>query len=133
MIGYRTRMNWERLVSPPKTNPVTLCNHFYNEPTLVDWIPDEQERRHVAFSFLGSAIRAGMRYGEVLTTEERDSMAVWIRPEHDLSFRRLMVDGFDQSPRYLKLAASVEASRQHLAHDPHWYLLALWMDASTRP
>jgi hypothetical protein len=127
-------MDLEKLANPLEANPgqrlgrrdvqrlaTILGRNFHNEPNLVYLFPDEQERRLLSHSLFRSAIRAGQLYGEINVTEEQDSVAVWIRPEHDLSFRRLMRAelmavpfnrGWEHTTRYMKLAASLEASRQ---------------------
>jgi hypothetical protein len=148
-------MNLERRVTSLEPNPApdpgqpyaevlasVLERNFHNEPNLVYLIPNEQERRHASRLFFLSAISAGQLYGEIHTTERANSVAVWIRPEHDLSFHRLLRTelmtwpfngGWEHTTRYMKLCASIEASRQRLAPRPHWYLMFLGMDMSTGP
>ena len=102
-------------------------------------VPNEQVRRVAAPSFFLSAIRAGHLYGEIHTTEKGDGVAVWIGPEHALPFRRMMRAGtmthvldqrWESARRYMKLSASIEEVRKHLAPSPHWYLMTLAMEGS---
>src|SRR4030095_78201 len=85
-----------------------LTRTFHDEPNIEYVLPDEEVRRIALPSFGLSAIRAGQLYGEIHKTEDPDGVAVWIRPEHDLPFRRMVPVGlmaypFDQrwesSPR----------------------------------
>jgi len=140
-------MNLQRLENPQQLSPLApleapkldslatvLSRAFHSEPNLVYMVPDENTRRIVSPSIFLSAIRAGELYGEIHTTENADGVAVWIRPEYDLPFRRmvrmgLMAFPFNQerefTTRYMKLGASVEEVRKRLAPSPHWYLMFL--------
>src|SRR6266850_6294186 len=146
-------MNLQRLDNPqqlslaPRLEPsqvdslaTVLSRTFQNEPELVYMLPDEQARRMVSPSLFLSAIRAGQRYGEIHTTENADGVAVWIRPEHDLAFRRMvrtgLMDfrfnlGWEYTSRYMKLGVNIEEVRKRLAPSAHWYLMVLGVEIST--
>src|SRR5262249_37485534 len=120
-------------MGPSQVGPLAnlLGRIFHNEANFEYLFPDEEARRIVLPSFFRSAIRAGRLYGEIHTTENQEGVAVWIRPEHNVPFRQLLRTrlpevhlkvGFDQyTARYMKLSASVEEVRKHLAPNPHWY------------
>src|SRR2546428_11623027 len=143
-------MNLQRLENPQQLSPpapleapkldalaTVLSRAFHSEPNLVYMVPDENTRRIVSPSIFLSAIHAGQLYGEIHTMENADGVAVWIRPEYDLPFRRmvrmgLMAFPFNQerefTTRYMKLGASVEEVRKRLAPSSHWYLMFLGVE-----
>ncbi len=146
-------MNPQRLDSPASSNTVpldaslveslvtTLSGAFHDEPNFLYMLPDERSRRIVSASFFRSAIRAGELYGEIHATRNAGAVAIWIRPEHNQPFRRLMQTAlmalpFDQggqfTTRYMNLYASVEDARKRLVPVPHWYLMFLGVEASQR-
>jgi hypothetical protein len=86
-----------------------LFDHSHNETNLEYMVGDEDTRR---------IIGTGQLCGEVHTTENQVGVALWIRPENDLFFRRT-------SPRMPS-----EDVRKRLAPTPHWYLMVLAADAS---
>jgi hypothetical protein len=146
-------MNLQRLDNPQQLSPAArlepsqldslatvLSRTFQDEPELVYMVPDEEARRIVSPSLFLSAIRAGQRYGEIHTTENADGVAVWIRPEHDLPFRRMVRTelmelsfnlGWEYTARYMKLGVSIEEVRKRLAPSAHWYLMVLGVEIST--
>ena len=100
-----------------------LSRAFHNEPDLVYMVQDEEARRTVSLSFFQAAIQAGLVFGEILTTDNADGVAVWISPDHDLPFRRTLRIGVIEFPsnlgcesatRYMTLRASVEEVRKRL-------------------
>jgi hypothetical protein len=116
-----------------------LSRILHNEPNLEYMIPDDEARRNLSPLFFLSAIRVGQLYGEIRMTDNEDGVAVWIRPEYGLPFRRLVRvglmgspfdEGWESTVRYMKLGASVEEVRKHVAPDPHWYLLVAGAEAS---
>ena len=145
-------MNLQRLVNPVLLNTVvpleashvealvtTLSGALHDEPNFLYMVPDERTRRIVLPSFFRSAIRAGERYGEIHMTENADAVAIWIRPEHNRPFRRLMQTAFMPLPfnqrwefttRYMNVYVSVEEARKRVAPVPHWYLMFLGVEAS---
>jgi hypothetical protein len=140
-IEAEQRFNSEAELKASEVNSLVavLARTFHNEPNLEYVLPVEQARRVALPSYYLSAIRAGQLYGEIHKTENSEGVAVWIRPEHNLPFHRmvqveLMANPFDQewetTLRYMKLCASVEEVRRHLAPTPHWYLLVLGLETS---
>jgi ribosomal protein S18 acetylase RimI-like enzyme len=147
-------MNLERINDPQPLNPVVrlgtaqvdflaavLGEACYNDPHFVYMIPDEHIRRRVSPWFFQSAIRAGQSYGEIYTTETTEGGALWLRPEHDLTFGRMVRTGMMAMPfklewgisrRCLKLGASIAEVRKRLAPSPHWYLMALGVETSSQ-
>jgi hypothetical protein len=146
-------MNLQRLDNPQQLSPVArlepsqvdslatvLSRTYQDEPDLAYMVPDEAMRRIVSPSLFQSAIRAGQRYGEIHTTENADGVAVWIRPEHDLPFGRMVRTGpmefsfnlgWEYTARYMKLSVSIEEVRKRLAPSAHWYLMVLGVEIST--
>jgi len=140
----------QKVDDSPQLNPVVcletsqvdvlatvLSRVFHNEPSFVYVMPDEEIRRTVSPWFFRSAIHASLRYGEIRTTEAADAAALWISPEHDLTFGRMVRTGMIETPFKLgwstfrngtKLGSSVDEIRKRLAAGPHWYLMALGVE-----
>jgi hypothetical protein len=145
-------MNLHRLDNPAPLKPVvpleapdvealvmTLSIAFHDEPNFVYLAPDERTRPIVLASFFRSAIRVGELCGEIHTTENADTVAIWVRPEHNRPLHPLMQtapmllppdQGSEFTTRYMNLYASVEEARRRLAPGPHWYLMLLGGEAA---
>ena len=104
-----------------------LSRICHDEASLEYVAPDEEGRQILLPSFFRSAIRAGELYGEIHMSENGDGVAVWIRPEHHLAFRQMVITELSEpySARYMKLRQSIEEVRTRLAPGPHWYLMLL--------
>src|SRR5262245_17797819 len=77
----------------------TILSHsFHYDPSFIYAMPDEETRRVISPWFFESAIRATLLYGEIYTTESTDGGALWIRPEHDLTFGQMVRTGMTAIP-----------------------------------
>jgi len=106
---------------------------FCDGPGLRFILPNDRPRRTLAKGFCAAAIRRGLYYGEVYTTESLDAAAIWIPPGELMysPLQRLRTGalavgwqaGWAAIRRYSVLAAYInEAHRRSVLAD-HWYLL----------
>jgi hypothetical protein len=118
-----------------------LSRAFHNEPTATYILPDEAARRAVLSWFFSSvAIPVTQICGEIYTTAAFDGVSLWIRPECFLTFAQTVrtkvqvMRGPNLEPSsfrlWTNLTANMERVRQQLAKVPHWYLLAISVQAS---
>jgi hypothetical protein len=112
----------------------SLSRAFHDEPSFVYVMPDEEVRHALSQWFFRSAIHASQRYGEIYTADAFGGAALWISPQHNLTFGRMVRTRMIEAPFKLgwstfrsciKLAGSIDGVRKRLASGPHWYLMAL--------
>jgi len=115
-----------------------LARAFFEDPSWVWALPANDRRGRVQAWFFRAAVRYGLRYGEVHTTERAEGAAVWLPPGGtELRALRLMRVGLQLMPLkaglspFSRLVAmgSVLADR-HRQDAPfeHWYLWLLGVD-----
>jgi len=111
-----------------------LARAFHDEPNFTYMLPDGERRSKVLPWFFTAAIRAGLRYGKVHTTETTDGGAVWLSPGKRLTFWPMLRTGlmalpfkfgWEGSRRSLTLNEQLDQVRNELVPEPHWYLMAL--------
>src|SRR5262245_11814152 len=115
-------------------NSQTIASGFQDEPRFSYVIPDEQARRTLLPWFFHSvAIPACRSHGEIHMTENPASSALWVRPTHLASFRKLLHSEILTAPfklgslkvrRAFKLLSRTEEVHTRLVRGPHWFLLA---------
>jgi hypothetical protein len=90
---------------------LALVRIFHDEPNFAYRISNEEKRRQLLFRFFRLAIRVSQIYGETYTTEDADSCALWIRPEHNVTLGRMVRPGLPTAHWYL-MALGVESSEE---------------------
>jgi hypothetical protein len=118
-----------------------LSRAFHHEPNFTYIMPDDQARRRIMpWFFLTVVIPASRLYGEIYTTKQVSGGSLWISPGGPLGFERMVRTGMQAIPfkldeagfrRWINLGAQLEKVRHRLATGPHWYLLALGVEATT--
>lgn len=88
-----------------------LARAFHHEPNFTHMLPDEKRRSKVLPWFFTAAIRAGLRYGKVHTTETTDGGAVWLGPGERLTLWPMLRTGLLALP----IKFGWEGSRHSLA------------------
>jgi len=135
-LGNALRSNSAELLDASEIDSLaeTLSEACLNEPQFVHMVPDDRARRAVLRLLFPAVVRAAERNGEIHTTENADSVAIWIRPEHNLTFGQLMRRELTPSPfsqawefmaRYANLCAEIEFARKRVSPGAHWYLMVL--------
>lgn len=120
---------------PPVQLGYGLCQAFYHEPNFTFIFPDTRVRRVALPWFLGRfVIRLGLSYGAVVTANEVDGAAVWLRPNTTIPIQGALRAGLLLMPfrfgwqsfrRSMRLGSYLEGVRQQSAPAQHWYLMAL--------
>lgn len=111
-----------------------LSKAFYTEPNIVYMVPDEQLRQTVLPWFFRFVARLGLQCGVVYTTPATEGGAIWLRPQHAVTFRDTVRAGGITMPfrfgwsdfrRSLQTDTMLAHLRQQVAPSRHWYLMAL--------
>jgi GNAT superfamily N-acetyltransferase len=116
-----------------------LTRAFHDDPIAIWACPHERERPRMLERFHGTRLKHLLPHGEVWTTPECESAALWAPPEawktsgrEDLELTRCML-----TPRLLVRAPLVGfgllgIERKHPHNPPHWYLATLGTDPSAQ-
>jgi hypothetical protein len=113
---------------------------FHHEPRVTYVLPDEAARRKALPMFFRSLVIPATRIcGEIHTTPQIEGGSLWIRPglfSALVSIVRTKVRSLELKLepssliRWANLTATMEKTHRRLAKGPHWYLLALGIQAS---
>jgi len=115
-----------------------LSKAFQNDSLSKYMIPDPEERAHKLSDHFMPILRYGLLFGEVLTTNALNGIAVWLPPGlWDVIPERAVRAGFDQLPTLIgeeavnRFDRAIEyISMVHARDVPgdHWYLMAVGID-----
>jgi hypothetical protein len=116
-----------------------LARAVCDEPNFKYMIPDKRGRVRFLTVFFGFAGRAGQLRGEVLTGQDGNSAAVWMRCDGAFSLARVVRMAIRQTPRQwswpdlkrcLTVTEQFDRVHRQLVRGPHWYLLATGIEKS---
>ena len=117
-----------------------LSRVLRDEPHFSYMVPDPGDRRRILSWFFNSvAIPTSLVHGEVYTTTDTDAGVLWIRPESQVTFKRMlrtamsaMTVRVDPSAfkRCLNVGRQLEKVVRQLAREPHWYLVSFGVEPS---
>lgn len=117
-----------------------LANAFQGDPLAKYMFPNPVERAKKMPLHFMPILRYGLLFGEVLTTDSLDGVAVWLPPgQWEVTPERAMQVGFDQLPALMgneavaRFSQAIEyISTFHVrdAPDDHWYLMAVGIDST---
>jgi len=102
-------------------------------------IPNERARVRFLTAFFGIAGRSGQLRGEVLTGQDGNSAAVWIRCDGAFALASVVRMAIRMTPRQwswpdlkrcLIVAEQLDQVHRQLVRGPHWYLLATGIEKS---
>ena len=109
-----------------------LARAFVGRPFTLLLADDEAGRFEASRLTFAALARYGLEYGEVVTTDALDAVAIWWAPEYVMpSPARAALVGFDEGPAVLGIdvwEASLEVGwmvgdvHQRSIAEPHWYL-----------
>jgi len=113
----------------------SLARAFHNDPLQTYVFPDEAERAARSPAHFAAALRYGMLFGEVLTTEGKPlGAAVWLPPETwEITPERATVAGFDDLPnvmgkepanRFFSVLGAIDPYHRDVP-PAHWYLMVI--------
>ena len=114
----------------------SLARAFYNDPLQSYVFPDESERATRSPAHFAAALRYGMLFGEVLTTEGKPlGAAVWLPPETwEITPERATAAGFDELPdvmgeeaanRFFSVLGAVDPYHHRDVPPAHWYVMVV--------
>jgi ribosomal protein S18 acetylase RimI-like enzyme len=93
----------------------SLARAFYNDPLQSYVFPDENERATRSPAHFAAALRYGMLFGEVLTTEGKPlGAAVWLPPET-----------WEAANRFFSALGAIEPYHHRDVPPAHWYLMVI--------
>ena len=119
-----------------------LARAFHDDPPNVWMFPDEDKRRTAMLSDFRMAIKYGVRYGKVYSTDgSNEGAAVWLPPDQpttsmlrmmrvgfwDLAFAPLKL-GVGFMPRFFAAMSKIDELHKTDAPRRHWYLMVLGVD-----
>jgi ribosomal protein S18 acetylase RimI-like enzyme len=113
-----------------------LVRAFWDHPPLQYYFPDEAERGRIAPYFFSSAVRTGMRYGEVhATSPDLEGIAVWLpsanypvtlwRLLRSVPLSEILSFGRYGGARMSGLGQYIDSVHDRLAPFKHWFLQAI--------
>jgi GNAT superfamily N-acetyltransferase len=113
----------------------TLAAAFADDPFPVHLQPDRTRRMAMLPSFLGSAQRHCLRYGEVWATDDAAAVACWLSPGRTTPSTAQMLRsgmvggtlrlGVGGLRRLFRLTGRMDAAHHRAVPGPHWYLFLL--------
>jgi ribosomal protein S18 acetylase RimI-like enzyme len=113
-----------------------LARAFYNDPLQSYVFPDEIERVARSPAHFAAALRYGMLFGEVLTTEGKPlGAAIWLPPETwEITPERATAAGFDELPavmgeeaasRFFSALGAIDPYHHRDVPPAHWYVMVV--------
>ena len=114
----------------------SLARAFYNDPLQSYVFPDENERATRSPAHFAAALRYGMLFGEVLTTEGKPlGASVWLPPETwEITPERATAAGFDDLPdvmgeeaanRFFSVLGAIDPYHHRDVPPAHWYAMVV--------
>jgi ribosomal protein S18 acetylase RimI-like enzyme len=123
----------------------TLVKAFYDDPNLKYLIRDENRRPILAGYSLEGALRQGLAFGEVYTSEDLDGIAIWLSPGKkptliksiragllSTGLKTLSSLGWAGLKRYAGVTGCVLKLHKRVMPGPHWYLSIIGVNPSAQ-
>ena len=118
--------------------PKALSNAFHLDPLQTYTFPDEEERRAFSPEHFTAALTYGMKFGEVLVTENIEGASIWLKPgETEITPERAAEGGFAELPgkigqgafdRFFTAFEYAEKFHKKDMTEAHWYTMVLGVD-----
>jgi len=116
-----------------------LARAVCDEPNFRYVIPNERSRVRFLTAFFEVAGHAGQLRSDVLTGQDGNSAAVWIRSDGTFALATVVRMAIRMTPRQwswpdlkrcLTVAEQLDQVHRRLVRGPHWYLLATGIEKS---
>lgn len=115
-----------------------MARAFMADPVQVYTFPDEAERRQKSPAHFRTALRYGLRFGEVYTTPGVEGAVVWLGPgQTEITPEKAEAGGFADLPfllgeeaatRFLSVMDYLDPFHKEDVPEPHWYVMVVGVD-----